>query len=149
MCVCVCVCVCVESQYFLFIYFFFSSQQQHQQQLAHVSTPKWEKTKIMNSEGCTVKYTGCSSQLIIKWVLYTWDKIAYNNLCYYCCVSGFMYINICHINICTVTNKFILFTELPAVEGTALPTSLVRTTDSWNQKNYGRAISLKIYYNKM
>ena len=147
-------CVSLESQYFLFIYFFSSQQQHHQQQqqLAHVSTLKLEKTKIMKSEGCTMKYTGCSSQLIIKWVLYTWDKIAYNNLCYYyCCVSGFMYINICHINICTVTNKvyFILFTELPAVEGTALPTSLVRTTDSWNQKNYGRAIPLKIYYNKM
>ena len=141
-------CVCLESQYFLFFVFCRTSQQQ----LAHVSTLKLEKTKIMKSEGCTMKYTGCSSQLIIKWVLYTWDKIPYNNLCYYyCCVSGFMYINICHINICTVTNKvyFILFTESPAVEGTALPTSLVRTTDSWNQKNYGRAISLKIYYNKM
>ena len=108
MCVCVCVCVSLESQYFLFIFVFCRTSQQ-QQQLAHVSTLKLEKTKIMKSEGCTMKYTGCSSQLIIKWVLYTWDKIAYNNLCYYCCVSGFMYINICHINICTVTNKFILF----------------------------------------
>jgi len=43
-------------------------------------------------------------------------EIAYNNYhyyyyyydhCYYLlCVSGFMYINICHINICTMTNKF-------------------------------------------
>ena len=100
-----CVCVRLESLYFLFFVFCRTSQQQ----LAHVSTLKLEKTKIMKSEGCTMKYTGCSSQLIIKWVLYTWDKIAYNNLCYYCCVSGFMYINICHTNICTVTNKFILF----------------------------------------
>ena len=55
-----------------------------------------------------------------------------------------------YINNCTVTNKFIfIFTELPGVEGTALPTSLVRTTDHRNQKDYGRAIPLKIYYNKM
>merc|ERR1711954_510716 len=40
-------------------------------------------------------------------------EIAYNNYhyhyydhCYYLlCVSGFMYINICHISICTITNK--------------------------------------------
>merc|ERR1712240_685361 len=33
-------------------------------------------------------------------------EIAYNNYHYYyylLCVSGFMYINICHINICTMT----------------------------------------------
>ena len=107
-CVCVpCVCVCRVSVFLIYLFIFFSSQQQHQQQLAHVSTPKWEKTKIMNSEGCTAKYSGCSSQFIIKWVLYRWDKIAYNNLCCCsCCVSGFMY-----INNCTVTNKFIFILQ--------------------------------------